>query len=640
MFAGALCLCATVSAQRQMEKLGRGVVAVNQGDGKVFVSWRLLGDDPEKLAFNVYRSLGDGAPVKLNQAPITAATHFVDSSPDLGKTSAYSIRPVLDGAEQPPSQSFTLPANAPPRQYLSVPIQIPPPATTPRGEAYTYGANDASVGDLDGDGEYEIILKWDPSDSRNSAHDGQTGNVLIDAYKLSGQRLWRIDLGRNIRAGPTYTQFIVYDFDGDGFAEVAFKTAPGTIDGVSKQVLLAGDDPNADLVNPRGRILTGPEYLTMFNGRTGAAMATVPFQPARGSVTDWGDNYGQRVDQLLACTAYLDGQRPSLFTCRGYYLDSAGRIGKTVLAAWDWKDGKLVSRWIFEANPTRNQGYLAQGNHNLSVADVDNDGKDEIVYGACVIDDNGRGLYSTGWGHGDAMHVSDLDPTRPGLEVFSIQEKFGPQGMNLRDARTGRPHFLIPSVAAAQSGPDQGEGPGRGVSFNIDPRYPGNESWATGAGMTGMHDVKGKRISQKRPRSCNFAVWWDGDLLRELLDNNYIAKWNWTEGTETTLLTAEGCVSINGTKSNPSLSADLFGDWREEVIWPSADSSELRIYTTTIPTKHRLVTLMHDPQYRLAVAWQNVMYNQPPHPSFYLDEAAPLPPRPKIKLIQPKGLTP
>ena len=265
----------------------------------------------------------------------------------------------------------------------------------------------------------------------------------------------------------------------------------------------------------------------------------------------------------------------------------------------------------------------------MSVADVDGDGRDEIIYGAMVIDDNGKPLYSTTWGHGDALHVSDFVPGNPGLEIFSIQERFDREGMNLRDARTGKPIFTIPSVAAATSGGDAGEGPGRGVAFNIDPRHAGAEFWAAGAGMSGMYNAKGERISDRRPRSVNFAVWWDGDLLRELLDQNRVSKWNWENGTEATLLVAQGQTSNNGSKATPTLSADLFGDWREEIIWRTVDGRELRIYSTTIPTPHRITTLMHDAQYRVAVAWQNTAYNQPPHPSFYLDEGSPLPRQPK-----------
>jgi rhamnogalacturonan endolyase len=317
---------------------------------------------------------------------------------------------------------------------------------------------------------------------------------------------------------------------------------------------------------------------------------------------------------------------------RGYYT-------RAVLAAWDFRPSKkgatrLKSRWVFDSDSSEaNKAYRGQGNHNLSVADVDGDGRDEIVYGAAVIDDDGKGLYSTGWGHGDALHVGDLDPANPGLEIFDIQERFDAQGMSLRDARTGKPLFTIPSVKADESGSDKGEGPGRGVAFNIDPRFPGAETWAAGAGMSGMYDVHGQKFFAGRPPglSTNFAVWWDGDLLRELLDQNYINKWNWQTQSLDTLLICHACTSSNGTKATPALSADLWGDWREEVIWRTRDNRELRIYTSTIPTPHRMVTLMQDAQYRLAIAWQNVAYNQPPHPSFYLDESAPLPKRPVIR---------
>jgi rhamnogalacturonan endolyase len=317
---------------------------------------------------------------------------------------------------------------------------------------------------------------------------------------------------------------------------------------------------------------------------------------------------------------------------RGYYT-------RAVLAAWDFRSSKkgparLKSRWVFDSESSEaNHAYRGQGNHNLSVADVDGDGRDEIIYGAAVIDDNGKGLYSTGWGHGDALHVGDLDPANPGLEIFDIQERFDAQGMSLRDARTGKPLFTIPSVKADESGGDKGEGPGRGVAFNIDPRFPGAESWAAGAAMSGMYDVHGQKFVEGRPAglSTNFAIWWDGDLLRELLDQNYINKWNWQTQAFDTLLICHACSSNNGTKATPALSADLWGDWREEVIWRTRDNRELRIYTSTIPTPHRMVTLMQDAQYRLAIAWQNVAYNQPPHPSFFLDEAAPLPKRPVIR---------
>jgi len=316
---GALFLIATgANAQRQMENLGRGVVAVRTNDTTAYVGWRMLGTDPDDIAFNLYRSGTNGTPVQLTTNQ-TQTTDFVDTTADLTQTNSYFVRPVINGVEQAASASYTLPANTPIQQYLSVPLQIPAGGTTPDGVNYTYSANDCSVADLDGDGEYEIIVKWDPSNSQDNSISGYTGDCILDAYKLNGTRLWRIDLGKNIRAGAHYTQFMVYDLDGDGKAELACKTAPGTVDGQGNNVIMPGDNPNADYRNSSGYILTGPEYLTIFNGQTGAAMVTTNYVPLRGNVSDWGDSYGNRVDRFLACVAYLDGQRPSLVMCRGYY---------------------------------------------------------------------------------------------------------------------------------------------------------------------------------------------------------------------------------------------------------------------------------------------------------------------------------
>jgi rhamnogalacturonan endolyase len=588
---------AQVRAERLMEDLGRGVVAIRQPDGKVYVGWRLLGTDAESIAFNLYRVTGDGQPVKLNAEPIHRSTDFVDSSADLSKPNAYTVRPIVNGREESASASFRLGASAPARPYLAIPLRTLPGHTP----------NDASVGDLDGDGEYEIILKQEMR-PRDNSQAGSTGETKLEAYKLDGTFLWRINLGRNIREGAHYTQFLVYDFDSDGKAEVACKTADGTVDGAGQVI----GDPKADYRNESGYVLNGPEFLTVFEGATGKALATTAYLPPRGRVTDWGDGYGNRVDRFLACVAYLDGVRPSLVMCRGYYT-------RTVLAAWDWRGGKLSHRWTFDSDSGHND-YRGQGNHNLSVGDVDNDGKDEIVYGACCIDDDGQGLYTTGLGHGDALHLSDIDPDRPGLEVFDIHEKpKHPHGAEFRDARTGALLWSKPS-------PDVG----RGVTMDIDPRHRGYEMWASGQGLAGLWNVKGESISDRKPRSCNFGVWWDGDLLRELLDGTSISKWDWEKGEEHRLLNANGCARNNGTKSNPCLCADILGDWREEVIWRSDDNKELRIYTTTIPSQHRLFTLMHDPQYRLSVAWQNIGYNQPTQPGFYLGDGLKTPPRPAI----------
>ncbi len=622
---------------RQMETLGRGVIAIKSEPGKIFVSWRVLGTDPVGLAFNLYRSADGATPEKLNLAPLTGATHFIDATFNPAAANTYSVRPLLAGAEPPPSARTvvaTIPANAPARPYFSIPLQ------TPAG----YTPNDTSVGDLDGDGEYEIIVHL-TGRARDNSRAGITDEPIFHAYKLDGTLLWSINLGKNIREGAHYTQFLVYDFDGDGRAELICKTADGTVDGIGKVIgdakadyrtqgedLVPSRDPSGSVTTPDGKrmasragyVLAGPEFLTVFDGRTGAALATADYVPARGDVNAWGDAYGNRVDRFLAGVAYLDGVRPSAVMCRGYYT-------RSVLAAWDWRDGKLTQRWVFDSDqhgPADNTNpYRGQGNHNLSVADVDGDGRDEIVYGAMCINADGTPRYSTKLGHGDALHVSDLDPTRPGREVFAIHENpKHPYGIEFRDANTGALIWGKPGGTAPA--PDVG----RGVAFDIDPRHPGNEVWST---LPGLNNARGEIISAKKPNSVNFAVWWDGDLLRELLNSNTVSKWDWLTETTHLLFTAEGCTSNNSTKSNPALSADLLGDWREEVILRTTDNLELRIFSTTIATAHRLTTLMHDPQYRLAIAWQNVGYNQPPHPSFFLGEGMKPAPRPNLTFVAP-----
>ncbi|MFE2615347.1 cellulose binding domain-containing protein [Micromonospora chalcea] len=579
---------------KQMEKLDRGLVSVRSGSGNL-VSWRLLGTEVTGVAFNLYRG-----GTKVNASPITGATTYLDSGAAAG--SAYTVRAVVNGAEQAASAPALQFANG----YLDVPIQAPPGGTTPSGEGYSYSANDASVGDLDGDGRYEFVLKWDPSNAKDNSQSGYTGNVYVDAYTLTGARLWRIDLGRNIRAGAHYTQFQVYDYDGDGDAEVAMKTADGTRSGTGQAI----GNGSADHRNSSGYVLAGPEYLTMFDGRTGAALSTVDYDPPRGTVSSWGDSYGNRVDRFLAGTAYLDGQRPSLIMARGYYT-------RAVVAAWDFRDGTLRKRWTFDSNASGNGAAASQGNHQISVADVDNDGRQEIVYGAATIDDNGRLLYSTGNGHGDALHVGDLDPSRSGLEVFKVDEDGSKPSSWMADARTGQILW--------QTAPNGDNG--RGVSGDVWAGSPGAESWSSA--VDGLLNTRGQNVGRK-PSSANFLIWWDGDSVRELLDATKIDKYG--TGGETRLLTGSGVASNNGTKSTPALSADLLGDWREEVVWRTSDSTALRIYSTPVTTGLRLPTLMHDPQYRVAVAWQNTAYNQPPHPGFYLGDGMSTPPAPNIYL--------
>ena len=597
--------------QRVMENLDRGVVAVRHSPDSVFISWRLLATEPAHLPFNLYRTTGAGKPVKLNAQPLIGGTNFIDTEAERTQKTAYTVKPLVNGKETAASKPFVIPANAPVGQYLSIPLK------TPAG----YRPHDASAGDLDGDGEYELVLHQMGKGLDNSFN-GYTDKPILQAYQLDGTLLWTIDLGRNIREGEHYTQFIVMDLDGDGKAEVALKTADGTIDGQGNVIGDSTKDYRSNKPATLGKVLDGPEFFTVFNGQTGAALATTDYIPNRYPTDGWGgpggnggnDNSGNRVDRFLACAAYLDGKLPSVVMCRGYY-------GRTVLAAWDYRNGKLTSRWVFDTKDGKNP-FSGQGNHNLTVADVDEDGKDEIIYGAMVVDDNGTGLFSTGFRHGDALHVGDLDLDRPGLEVFGPHEiedhskgdagyvKDAGPGVTVYSARTGEAYFKGAIDTDV----------GGGTAENIDPDNAGAEMWWSGSG--GLHSMKGEKIGPTPPAS--WLIWWDGDFTRELMGGGRIHKYKGGP-----IFNARG-ERGNG-RGNPNLTADLFGDWREEFIL-SAGPNELRIYTTVIPTNHRLYTLMHDPQYRLSIAWQNVSYNQPPHLGFYLGEDMKTAPTPKIVL--------
>ncbi|TDD88931.1 rhamnogalacturonan lyase [Actinomadura darangshiensis] len=571
------------AAARQVEALDRGLISVRSGNGN-YVGWRLLGTDPSGTTFALYRG-------STRVATVTGSTNYWDEGAPAD--ASYTVRPIVNGGEGAASESSLRFGDG----YLDVPIQSP---------GSEYSANDASVADLDGDGRLEFVLKWDPSNSKDNSQSGYTSDVYIDAYRLDGTRLWRIDLGRNIRAGQHYTQFQAYDYDGDGRAEVAMKTADGTVDGTGKVI----GNASADYRNSSGYILSGPEYLTMFDGRTGAAMQSVDYVPARGNVSDWGDSYGNRVDRFLAGTAYLDGQRPSLIMARGYYT-------RSVIAAWDWRDGRFTRRWTFDTKSSTNtgRGYDGQGSHSLSVGDIDEDGRDEIVYGAMAVDDNGYGLWTTRTGHGDAQHLGDFDPARPGLEYFKVSESSGQPSSLYIDPHNGQ--VLWSTSACCDNG--------RGVAGDIWNGRPGAEFWS--ASVSELRSVTGNNAGRK-PSSVNFLVWWDADPVRELLDGTHIDKYG--PSGDTRLLTASGVHSNNGTKAVPSLSGDLFGDWREEVVWPTGDNSRLRIYTTREVTDRKIYTLLHDTQYRTGLAWQNTAYNQPPHPGFFLGDGMSAPSQPQI----------
>ncbi len=587
---------------RDAEYLDRAPVAVKTEDG-VYIGWRLLGLDARDLAFDVYR---DGT--KVTAEPITRSTNLVD--PDGTAGSTYAVTAHIGEREVSVTDEFGVWD----QQYLDIPLDKPADATLPDGNTVTYWPGDGTVGDVDGDGEYELVFLWNPSISKDNSQSGYTGNVYLEAVKFDGTSLWRIDLGVNIRAGAHYTQLEVFDFDGDGRSEVAVKTADGTVDGLGAVI----GDATADHRNSGGYILSGPEYLTVFDGRTGAAIDTVDYLPGRGNVGSWGDTYGNRVDRFLAGVAYLDGERPSLITSRGYYT-------RTVVVAWDLVDDELVERWTFDSNEAGAQ-YEGQGNHQFTSADVDRDGLDEIVFGAMTLDHDGTPLYNSRLHHGDAQHVSDFVTDREGLEVYSVFESPSGNGgiiAAMRDAETGE-------IIWANEGTRD---TGRGVAADIDPTSPGAEAWNIGGDyawnsrLGTMNAANGEVLSTDIP-AANFVTWWDGDLTREITDHDYseadasgvptISKWDPETQTANEILRLDGTLTNNTTKGNPVIQADLFGDWREEIAVRLEDGSGIRIYTTTDETDERIPTLMHDSQYRLAVANQNSAYNQPPHPSFFL----------------------
>ena len=589
------------------EKLSRGLIGIPTEEGMYF-SWRMTLEDAAGLQFDLYRSSGGGAEVKLNKEPIDRTSDFLDRTVDYTVDNRWTLKATtgevaiwtrLKGEERNP--------------YLSVPVCKPEDGEI-AGESFTYTANDCSVGDLDGDGEYEIILKWFPSNSKRPPQRGFTGNTYLDAYKMDGTRLWRIDLGPNVRSGAATTNFLVFDFDGDGCAEICCKTGDGTVDGLGHRIGDAQADWRTwDKKSPTyGKIVNGPEYLTVFEGRTGKELDSKEYIPTRYPLDGWGgvggncgnDNTGGRSDRFTAGVAFLDGKTPSPIMVRGWY-------GRTVVAAWTFTNGALKHTWTFDSAAPGWEAYSGMGNHSVTVADFDGDGCDEICVGAMTVDHDGKGLFTTGLRHGDALHAGRFIPSRQGMQVFGVHEN---EGDNEIVKRT-------PAVAMFDGATGEiiwqdglGQDAGRGVAADIDPRYDGAECWCNIGGL--RRGDTGEIICNRKPDSCNFTIYWDADPLAELLDHVSISKWNWNAESTDLLLKAEGVVSNNGTKGNPCLSGDILGDWREEVIWPSEDQTELRIYSTTIPAVDRRATWMNDRQYRLAIAWQNVAYNQPPHSSF------------------------
>ncbi len=586
--------------QRQMEALERGVVAVRTGSD-VLVSWRWLGTESASVMYNVYRN-GE----KLNAQPLNA-TNYMDSTAKAGDK--YTVTAVMDGYESEMSKAAEIAEDG----YIEIPLQKPTGSKMIMDGEFEAEANEpyspceATVADLDGDREYEIVLKWDPAYVRDASKGGFTGDCVIDAYELDGTFMWRVNMGKNIRSGPHDTQFMVYDFDNDGKAEMACRTADGTVAGDG--TVIGDADADWAALND-GKNMQGPLYLTVFNGADGTVMDTIPYNPQTfgdgWDQSDWGDGWGNRSERYLGSIACVDGVHTSFQMARGYYTGGEGPLGgRTVIASYHIEDKKIVTDWIFDTKEIENQ-YIGKGNHSMSTADVDYDGMDEIIYGALVVDNNGTALYSTPLGHGDAQHTGDLNPLRPGLETFSVHESaWDMYTFEMRDARTGE--ILWGENVSLDNG--------RGCSADIDPNHIGVESWSLAKVLV---TADGTALSNSFSLPINFAIWWDGDLGRELQDENRIYKYNPEAMAAEAVFKAENCTSTNGGKATPALTADILGDWREETIYPTVDGNYLRIYVTGEPTSYRLPTLMHDPLYRNQVATQQVCYNQPTHTGYYI----------------------
>ena len=644
-------LAAQNTPQSQMEKLDRGVVALPRSSGSGnFVSWRFLGtDDEDGTTFELLRN---GQPIQ--GATSLYQTNYQDQSGT--KDSEYQVVTWVNGEAVDTSAAIK------PWQLVYNPIKLDRPATGANGG--TYSPNDMSVGDVDGDGQYELFVKWDPSNSKDNSQGGITDNVFIDCYKLDGTRLWRIDLGRNIRAGAHYTQFMVYDFDRDGKAEMMCKTGPGSLDGAGKFVHEAATDEtilaangNSLYRNSEGRITGGQEWLTVFRGETGEAIHTIFYNPNRdmgyggaaGGSTNWGQpdgkndaaSYGNRGERYLAAVAYLDGpdQPASGIFSRGYYgyafIWAVGFDGEHLYQKWlsEHKSKTSYSLYTYDADGNRTRkNYLnltptngesgksgtmfANGNHNLSIADVDGDGCDEIIWGSAALDNDGSLLYGTGFGHGDAIHVSDLNPERPGLEVFQVHEEKGTYAWDLHDAATGEILF--------KGGPE-GVDNGRGMAAQLDASHHG--FYFCSASERQQRSAVTGNVASTGSTSVNFRIYWDGDLQDELLDGTKIDKWN-GNGTSRVYINGKNpydynaSSSCNSTKATPNLQADILGDWREELIlWSTNDNATINIFSSNTATNYRMPTLMHDHTYRMGICWQNTAYNQPPHLGYFLPDA-------------------
>ncbi len=647
----------TMQAQTpQAEKLDRAPVAVKTSKG-FLVSWRSLKSDATDLGFDVYRG-----GIKLNSAPITTKTNFLDDGGEAGAT--YTIK-ASNGEE------FSVKAWD--NMYKTIDVKRPSALKDASGSVTgRYRPDELSIGDIDGDGEFEMVIKWLPDNQRDSGKEGKASPTILTCNEMDGTQKWLINLGHNIRSGNHTMTFLVYDFDGDGKAEMICRTAAGSTDGTGKYVSEAGaadikaTDNSKTYQNSKGYVTGGEEFLTVFNGATGAAMQTIWYCPNRaggengGAATIngfWGDSYGGRAERFNAAVAYLDGLKPTAILQRGYYT-------QCYIWAVDWDGSNLKTRWLHKGtsktawsvvdaagtelanettNPVSSQGKSSygQGVHGIVIADVNGDGFDDICTGGATIGHDGKLLCSTGFGHGDAIHVGDLVPDRPGLELMMPHEE-SPFGYDVHDATTGE-------VLVSAQYPNGGDN-GRGLACDFIPSHKGSEFWSSCPTLVENKTTKekdeqiypcegGAALNAKRP-DTNFRIYWTGDPFDQTFDGRYdsntgissprIQAWNTASKKITTVQEFADFgqpQTSNTTKATPCLQADFLGDWREELImWQyesdwSSPTCKLMVFSTPQETEYKVPCLLQDHQYRMAIAWQNASYNQPPHLSYSLAES-------------------
>ena len=598
-------------AKMQKERMGRGVYAVRATESEVLVGWRYKSTDPADVAFDVYAGRE-----KLNETPIRDVTYF--KAPWTGRRTRYTVVKTTRPIVREPSMSWVLPADAP-IGYFDIELTPPPGSVLPDGSKVGHHPCDCTVGDLDGDGEYELVVIWWPDNAADNASWHVTGETWLEGVKLDGtnRSLWKINLGRNIRSGSHYTPVMVADFDGNGRAEVVCRTADGTVDGAGKTI----GDASADYREENGHVLWARNFVTVFDGATGRALDSVPFKPdvvsdpARRAARDvkainreWScRNPGNQAFRFLSAVAYLDGVRPSVVMCRGYY-------SRTCLWALDWDGKKLKERWYFCSDDPEWKGYGGQGFHNLRVADVDFDGKDEIVYGHMTVDHDGRGLYTTGMGHGDAMHLFQSAPDVRGLQVWTCHEA-APYGVSLFDAQTGKVLFWN------QSGVDTGSC----NAMDIDASRPGVELFSgANCGIYSAKTFERYKHPKPNPRinyygTLRFGIWWLGDMTRSAYSGGSVIRGYSVKRRVVNDIVDLGpdVESNHSTKGCPCLIADIFGDWREEIFLRRKDNKAIRVFMSAEPTKWRFHTFMEDPVYRISVLTQNNGYNLPTTTGFY-----------------------